>query len=75
LFGLEPGKLDHAGLFSRQFQVELAKPEGYDTKELVQIFTILKAADMSSSPRELPPQALTEPCVRVSPHTALLIQA
>ena len=27
----------------------------------------------SSRPRELPPQALTEPYVRLSPHTALLI--
>jgi hypothetical protein len=27
----------------------------------------------SSRPRELPPQALTDPYVRLSPHTALLI--
>ncbi len=24
-YGLKPGKLDHAGLFSRQFQIEFAK--------------------------------------------------
>ncbi len=29
----------------------------------------------SSHPRELPPQVLTEPDVRVSPHPALLIEA
>ncbi|MDP3361302.1 MAG: hypothetical protein Q8S52_04165, partial [Methylobacter sp.] len=32
---------------------------------------ILKLKPWSSRPRELPPQALTEPYVRLSPHTAL----
>lgn len=46
--GLEPGKLDYTGLLSRQFQIELAKPQGYDAKEPVQIFTILKAVSTGS---------------------------
>jgi hypothetical protein len=71
---LEAGKLDNLRFLNGQLQQKLSQALTEDSRESPLVFAILEAADKSSSPREPPPQALTEPDVNVSAHPAPIVQ-
>ena len=68
-------KFDQAGFLGMQFQIEHLKSFLKFFEKLLGLMAILEANHKSSSPGESHPQALTEPYVNVSAHTALIVQS
>ena len=58
-----------------EFQPEPAQAFGKHFQHSLRILLIVKQQQKSSSPGEFHPQALTEPYVNVSAHTALIAQS
>ena len=68
-FGKSP-ELNPARLVWVQFQPELPQSSPEFCQETVCLSQVLKTEDMVSSPGESHPEALAEPCLSVSAHTA-----
>ncbi len=67
-------KLDQAGLVRVQPQFVSRHPFLQGHLRPLRILVVLKADDEVSRPGEFHPQALAEPCVNLSAHTAPIIQ-
>jgi hypothetical protein len=72
--GRMAAKANEPGLVRMQCQFELAQTLVQIVQERPGLVLMLKANDEESRPRESHPQALAEPYVKLSPHTAPIVR-